>query len=81
MPGLVGDLGKGDSPLEELCALVEVRDAETDVVDADVVEAVARSIDAGITWGVLADVLRGNGDDREEQLRLQPTERPGVNPR
>ena len=81
MPGLAGDLGKGDSPLEELCALVEVRDAKTDVVDADVVEAVARSIDAGTTWGVLADVLRGDGDDREEQLRLQPAERPGVNPR
>lgn len=64
MPGLAGDLGKGDgSPLDELGALVEVRDAATDVVDADIAEAVARSIDAGITWGVLADVLRGNADE------------------
>lgn len=63
MPGLVGDLGKGDTPLEELCALVEVRDTATDVVDADVAEAVARSIDAGITWGVLADVLRGDAGE------------------
>ena len=81
MPGLAGDLGKGDSPLQELCALVEVRDAATDVVDADVAEAVARSIDAGITWGVLADVLRGDADDRVEQLPPRPEERPGVNPR
>jgi hypothetical protein len=64
MPGLAGDLGKGDdSPLDELGALVEVRDAATDVVDADIAEAVARSIDAGITWGVLADVLRGDADE------------------
>jgi hypothetical protein len=63
MPGLVGDLGKGGSPLEELSALVEVRDAATGVVDADVVEAVARSLDAGIRWGVLADVLRGDADE------------------
>jgi hypothetical protein len=63
MPGLAGDLGKGDSPLDELGALVEVRNAATDVVDADIAEAVARSIDAGITWGVLADVLRGDADE------------------
>ncbi len=81
MPGLAGDLGKGDSPLQELCALVEVRDAATDVVDADVAEAVARSIDAGISWGVLAGVLRGDTDDGVEQLRLQPSEPPGVSPR
>ena len=67
MPGLVGDLGKGDSPLEELCVLVELRNAATDVVDADVAEAVARSIDAGITWGVLADVLRGDADEPPQQ--------------
>ncbi len=60
MPGMAGDLGKGDSPLEELSALVDLRDAATDVVDAEVAEAVARSIDAGITWGVLADVLGGD---------------------
>jgi hypothetical protein len=63
MPGLAGDLGKGDTPLEELSALVEGRDTATDVVDADVAEAVARSIDAGITWGVLADVLRGDAGE------------------
>ena len=71
MPGLVGDLGKGDSPLEELWALLEARDAATDVVDAEVAEAVARSIDAGITWGVLADVLRGGADEPPRKLQAQ----------
>jgi hypothetical protein len=63
MPGLAGDLGKDDSPLDKLSALVQGRDAATDVVDAEVVEAVTRSVDAGISWGVLADVLRGDADE------------------
>jgi hypothetical protein len=60
IPGLVGELGKLDSPLRELSALVGARDAAVDLVDADVAEAVARAIEAGMAWGDLAEVLRGS---------------------
>jgi hypothetical protein len=60
IPGLVGELGELDSPLRDLSALVAARNAAVDLVDADVVEAVARAIEAGTTWGALAEALRGN---------------------
>ena len=60
IPGLMGELGKLDSPLRDLSALVDARNATIDLVDEDVAEAVARAIEAGITWGALAETLRGN---------------------
>ena len=59
IPGLVGELGKLDSPLEDLSALVSARDAAVDLVDEDVAEAVARAVEAGLSWGALAEALRG----------------------
>jgi hypothetical protein len=50
IPGLMGELGKLDSPLRDLRALVDARNAAIDLVDEDVAEAVARAIEAGITW-------------------------------
>lgn len=55
-----GDLDVLDAtPLSELFALVRVRDAERDLVDEQVVAAVARAREAGNSWGEIAAVLRG----------------------
>ena len=59
IPGLVGELGKLASPLDDLSALVQGRDAAVDIVDEDVADAVARAIEAGSAWGTIALALRG----------------------
>lgn len=59
IPGLAGELGKLDSPMNDLSALIRARDAAVDLVDEDVAEAIARAIEAGITWGTIALTLRG----------------------
>ena len=59
IPGLVGELGKLDSPLRDLRALVGARDVGVDLVDEDVAEAVERAIETGMTWGAVAEVLLG----------------------
>lgn len=59
IPGLAGELGKLDSPLDDLSALVRARDAAVELVDEDVAEAVARAIESGTTWGTIALMLRG----------------------
>lgn len=58
IPGLVGELGKLGSPLEDLSELVGDRDTDVGLVDEDVADAVARAIESGITWGTIAEVLR-----------------------
>lgn len=73
IPGLVGELGELDSPLRDLRALVGARDAAADLVDADIAEAVARAIEAGMTWGVLAEALRGNDLTQAERPRTDVT--------
>jgi hypothetical protein len=47
------------SPLSDLLVLVRARDAARDLVDEDVAAAVARAREAGISWGSIAAVLRG----------------------
>lgn len=59
IPGLVGELGTSDSPLDDLSALVRARDSAAELVDEDVAEAVARAIESGTTWGTIALMLRG----------------------
>ena len=59
IPGLVGELGTFDSPLDDLRALIRARDSAAELVDEDVVEAVARAIESGTTWGTIALMLRG----------------------
>jgi hypothetical protein len=44
-----------ETPLAELELLARDRD----LVDAQVVAAVARARDAGVGWGLIADALRG----------------------
>lgn len=63
IPGLVGELGMLDSPVGELRALVAARDVRVDLVDEDVADAVARAIEAGITWGAVADALLGGAGE------------------
>lgn len=63
IPGLIGELGKLDSPLRELRALVGARDVGVDLVDEDVAEAVARAIEAGMTWGAVAEALLGGAGE------------------
>lgn len=57
--GLAGELGKLDTPLNDLSALVRARGAAVDLVDEDVAEAVARALRTGTTWGAIALTLRG----------------------
>jgi hypothetical protein len=71
IPRLLGELGKGDSPLKDLTALVGARDTAVDLVDQEVAEVVARAIETGMTWGVLAEVLRGDRS-REPQSDHAP---------
>lgn len=71
IPGLMGELGNLDSPLNDLSALVRTRDAAVDLVDDDVAEAVARALDTGITWGTIALTLRGEWDERDQAGRCQ----------
>lgn len=59
IPGLVGELGTFDSPLDDLRALIRARDSAAELVDEDVAEAVARAIESGTTWGTIALMLRG----------------------
>jgi hypothetical protein len=59
IPGLMGELSEVDSPLESLSVLVCARDTAVDLVDEDVADAVARAIESGITWGTIAEALRG----------------------
>jgi hypothetical protein len=63
IPGLVGELGKLDSPLRELRSLVGARDVGVDLVDEDVADAVARAIEAGMTWGAVAEALLGGAGE------------------
>lgn len=59
IPGLAGELGTFDSPLDDLSALVRARGSAAELVDQDVAEAVARAIESGTTWGTIALMLRG----------------------
>lgn len=59
IPGLVGELGTFDSPLDDLRALIRARDSAAELIDEDVAEAVARAIESGTTWGTIALMLRG----------------------
>jgi hypothetical protein len=56
--GLVGELGKFGSPLEDLSEMVGGRDGTVELVDEDVAEAIGHSIESGITWGTIAEALR-----------------------
>ena len=47
------------SPLSELSELVRVRDVARDLVDEQLATAVARARDAGVSWGHIAETLRG----------------------
>ncbi|MGI9085394.1 MAG: hypothetical protein ACR2FE_08885 [Aeromicrobium sp.] len=47
------------SPLSELSELVRVRDVARDLVDEQLATAVARARDAGVSWGRIAEALRG----------------------
>ena len=64
IPGLLGELGKGGSHLKDLAAMVCERDSALGLVDQDVAEVVVMAMEAGMTWGALAEVLRG---DRGEE--------------
>jgi hypothetical protein len=46
-------------PLFHLDELARARDAAHDLVDEQVASAVAGALEAGIPWGTIADVLRG----------------------
>jgi hypothetical protein len=46
-------------PLTLLDELARARDAAHDLVDENVASAVARAREAGISWGTIAAVLRG----------------------
>jgi hypothetical protein len=54
--GLAGELGELESPLDDLGMLLSNRDS--DVVDENIAEAVARAIATGASWGTIAAVLR-----------------------
>jgi hypothetical protein len=55
-----GDLDVLDATaLSDLFTLVRARDATHDLVDEQVVAAVARAREAGISWGEIAAALRG----------------------
>lgn len=47
------------TPLAELELLLRTRDVTRDLVDAQVVAAVARAREAGVGWGSIAGALRG----------------------
>lgn len=49
------DLG----PLPLLDELARARDAARDLVDESVASAVASALEAGVSWGTIAAVLRG----------------------
>ena len=49
------DLG----PLTLLDELARARDADRDLVDEPVASAVATALEAGVSWGTIAAVLRG----------------------
>jgi len=54
------DLGVLDAlPLTHLDELARARDAARDLVDEHVAAAVASAREAGIPWGTIAAVLRG----------------------
>jgi hypothetical protein len=46
-------------PLTHLDELARARDAARDLVDENVASAVASAREAGISWGTIAAVLRG----------------------
>ena len=48
------------APLTHLDELARTRDAARDLVDEPVASAVARAREAGISWGEIAAVLRGD---------------------
>ena len=50
------DLG----PLTLLDELARARDAASAMVDEPVASAVARALEAGVSWGTIAAVLRGD---------------------
>lgn len=55
-----GDLDVFDATaLSDLFALVRARDASQQLVDEEVVAAVARAREAGNSWGEIAAALRG----------------------
>ena len=55
------DLGVLEAlPLTHLNELARARDAARDLVDEHVASAVARAREAGISWGAIAAVLRGD---------------------
>jgi hypothetical protein len=58
IPGLPGELGPLNSPLEELSELDNGHDFSVELVTADVAEAVEHAIETGITWGRIAEALR-----------------------
>ncbi len=47
-------------PLTLLDELARARDAARDLVDENVASAVAQAREAGISWGTIAAVLRGD---------------------
>ena len=47
-------------PLTHIDDLARARDAARDLVDEHVASAVARAREAGISWGTIAAVLRGD---------------------
>ena len=73
IPGLAGELGKLDSPVSELRALVGARNVGMDLVDEDVADAVARAIEAGMTWGAVADALLGGAGEPLQPGRRSPS--------
>lgn len=75
IPGLVGELGKLNSLLRDLDALVGARDVGVDLVDEDVAEAVARAIEAGMSWGAVAEVLLGGAGESPQPDDLPPSGR------
>ena len=48
-----------EEPLAEIQLLVSGRDVAHDLVDAQLVAAVARAREAGVAWGSIAVALRG----------------------
>lgn len=47
------------APLTLLDELARARDAARDLVDEHVASAVTRALEAGVSWGTIAAVLRG----------------------
>jgi len=47
------------APLTHLDELARARDAARDLVDEPVASAVAQALEAGVSWGTIAAVLRG----------------------